>query len=126
MANSGPVWSIDRLAANTLLAALNVSDPAEVVEQVAEMFARHRECAHAWAAERVQASAIRKLESASQELFDRHSAEWTDGFRAAEAQIVAASPRDLLETNVGKAQSTGQILRKLVSSARYASIQAQA
>lgn len=125
MTESVAIWSVDRLAATQLLAGLKVPDSSEVTDHVAELFARHRECAQAWAAARVQASSIRKLEAVSVELFDRKSEEWADGFRAAEAQLVAASPHDLLGTSAGKAQTAGQILRRLVSGAKQAGLAAE-
>lgn len=121
MQDSGNIWSVDRLAASSLLAALKVEATTETLDKAAEHFAKHRQCAHEWGVERAQASAIRKLEEASADYFDRKSADWADGFRAADAQIIATTPHELLGTPVGKAKSTGQVLRRLVVQTKRAS-----
>ena len=121
MADSDNIWSVDRVAANALLAALKLEATAEMMATATEHFAKHRQCAHEWGAERAQSAAIRKLEAASLNYFDHKSPDWTDGFRAAEAQIMAIARDELLGTHVGKARSTGQILRALVGRAKQAS-----
>lgn len=118
MTDSSNIWSVDRLAANNLLAALKVDESPETLEKVAGHFARHRQSAQEWAAEKAQSIAINKLETVSRNSFGRRSEEWADGFRAAEAQIFAIRREDLLEIPAARSRSTGQILRSLVSEAK--------
>lgn len=111
-------WSMDRLAAHNLLASLKLEQTEENLELAARHFARHRESAIEWAAERTHASMLRSLESGSTMFFDRHSAEWTDGYRFAEQQVSTMMPKDLLDLGPERARSKGQVLRALVRQAR--------
>ncbi|CAN5121678.1 hypothetical protein BH10PSE12_BH10PSE12_11470 [soil metagenome] len=111
-------WSVDQLAARSLFASLNLDATDDMLEQAADYFARHRESAYAWSAERVHSNVIRKLEAASMLYFARESDEWTDGFCAAEQQVMAIRPSDLLETETVKPRTQGQILRTMVRQAR--------
>jgi hypothetical protein len=113
-------WTVDLLAAKGLLASLRVEATDAMLDVAADHFARHRESAYAWSAERVHANIIQKLESASMTYFARESDEWTDGFCAAEQQVMAIRPSELLETETVKPKSRGQILRTLVRQARSA------
>ncbi|HJT38713.1 MAG TPA: hypothetical protein VJ762_00115 [Sphingobium sp.] len=111
-------WSVDRLAANNLLAHLGLEATADTLERVERHFAQHRRTAMEWATQRVHATIIDRFEAASQDYFLHHSEEWTEGFRFAEQQVAGMTARDLLQTDPGQPQSKGQILRHLVRHAR--------
>ena len=111
-------WSVDRLAANNLLAHLGLEATADKVEWVEQHFARHRRTAMDWAAQRVHASIIDRFEAAAGDYFRHRSEAWTEGFRFAEQEVAGLTARDLLKTDTGQAQSKGQILRSLVRHAR--------
>lgn len=117
MADSDTIWSVDRLAANGLLAALDLEVTAESLAMVAAHFSMHRIAAHEWAAERAQEVTVRKLETVSQSSFERRSDDWANGFRAAEAQVLSITCEELLG-RPGRSRSAGQILRSLVSQAK--------
>lgn len=111
-------WSMDRVAAHSLLVHLKLEATADNLELVAEHFARHRKTAFEWAAERVHAYIVGKLESASMIYFARESAEWSEGFRFAEQQIFTTTADDLLQLGSNRKQTRGQILRGMVRRAR--------
>jgi hypothetical protein len=111
-------WSMDRLAAHNLLASLKLDTTEDNLEQAARHFARHRQSAIEWAAERTHSSMVRSLEAGSTSYFDRHSAEWTDGYRFAEQQVSTMMPKDLLDLGPERTRSKGQVLRALVRQAR--------
>jgi hypothetical protein len=91
-------WSVDRLAAQNLLASLRIDSTGTLLEVAAGHLARHREASQLWAVERAHSGIIRKLETASSTSFDRRSEQWTEGYRSAEALVVTMLPKDLLET----------------------------
>lgn len=111
-------WSVDRVAANNLLADLKLEATADILETVTKHFAQNRQSAIGWAAERSHSYVIRKMESVSSIYFDRKNAEWTDGFRFAQHQIAIIRPQELLELGSDKARTKGQVLRALVRHAR--------
>lgn len=111
-------WSMDRLAAHNLLASLKVAATESNLEIAARHFARHRESAIEWAAERTHSSMVRRLEAGSTMYFDRHDAEWTDGYRFAEQQVSTMLPKDLLDLGPDRMRTKGQVLRALVRQAR--------
>lgn len=114
------IWSVDRIAAGNLLISLGVKlDPADEL-LIAEHFARHRQDAHEWAAERARDRIVSKLEAASLELCPRSSDDWSQGFQRAEQMVLTMTPNELIGTDVGKARSKGQVLRALVRHARAA------
>lgn len=111
-------WTVDRLAANTLLTKLKLEATADMVDLAAQHFAEHRRNSIGWAAERAHSAIVRKLESPPPSHLDRENEHWMDGFRYAEQQILTTSPEDLLELAPEKARSKGQVLRALVRQAR--------
>lgn len=111
-------WSIDRLAANNLLASLRLEAAAETVDAVAEHFAKHRRDSIEWAANRVHSSIVRRLESAVPDQFARHGEGWADGYRFAEQQIATCIPEQLLELPSDTVRTKGQVLRAMMRQAR--------
>ena len=111
-------WNVDRLAANNLLAELKLEATDERIDSVVSHFARHRQAAYAWAAERVHAGMIARLETASMENFASQSEEWGNGFRFAEHEINMLTPTELLESQNEQVPSAGQLMRSLIRQAR--------
>lgn len=111
-------WSIDRLAANNLLASLKLEATAETLDVVAEHFSKHRRNSIEWAAKRVHSSVIRNLELTLPAHFSRQSEDWADGVRFAEHQVATMIPQALLELPSEKTRTTGQVLRAMVRQAR--------
>lgn len=111
-------WSIDRLAANNLLASLKLEATSETLDVVAEHFSKHRRNSIEWAAKRVHSSVIRTLESALPPHFDRQGENWAEGARFAEHQVATMIPEDLLELPSDTARTKGQVLRAMVRQAR--------
>lgn len=111
-------WSMDRLAAQNLLARLNVETTAGNLELAAEHFARHRDDAIGWAAERAHARMVKALEAAGPMHFSNRSEDWAEGFRFAEHQVATILPEELLDLGPARIRSKGQVLRALVRQAR--------
>lgn len=111
-------WSMDRLAAHNLLASLKVEATDDILEMAARHFARHRENAIEWAAERTHSSVVRKLEAGSAVYFDRRNGDWSDGYRFAEQQVSTMMPKELLDLGPDRTRTKGQVLRALVRQAR--------
>jgi hypothetical protein len=111
-------WSVDQLAARQLLADLSVEVTDDAIGIVATHFARNRRSSYTWAAERVHANLLRKLEADSARYFQRKSEEWTEGFCSAEQQLMTTNPAELLGTEVVRPRSKGQILRAMMREAR--------
>lgn len=117
MANN-EVWDVDRIAAAELLAALQRA-PAEALAAIAEQaFSRHRTESHEWAARRVHQSAVAELDAGARREFDRRDAIWADGYRFAEQCLQACTPNELLGAVTGRSVSRGQVLRRLIRTAK--------
>jgi len=121
--NDSDIWTVDRLAAQNLLADLKMADlkletTTGILEQLADHFARHRQSAHGWAAGQAHSTAIRMLETASMEYSARKSEEWRSGYRCAEEQLFTTTPEELLDLGPERTRSKGQILRTLVRRAK--------
>ncbi len=112
------IWSVDRIAAAELAADLGLPADEALISGIAERLARHRQDAHDWAAERVHANLMRRLDVAAVRLFERSSDAYANGFRAAEHEIIAVQPRELLELGPERVRSTGQVLRALMKTRR--------
>ncbi len=110
-------WSVDEVTAAGVLAALGLEPTAPRLGLVASQIARHRLNACEWAAERVHGAIIERLERAYIEQFGHHDMQWTDGFRAAEHEVMTARPAELLDLD-RPGRSKGQMLRALVRQAR--------
>ena len=113
-------WTVDQLAANNLLAALKLEATPERLDLVTDHLAQHREDQISWAANRLQSRLIGLLEDISTRSFERHSDDFTQGFRYAEQQILTQDPRHLVDVSPKPARSQGQILRTMVRQARQA------
>lgn len=111
-------WSMDRLAAQNLLARLNVEATPGNLELAAEHFARHRDNAIGWAAERAHSRVVRELESVGTMHFGDRCEEWAEGFRFAEHRVATMMPEELLDLVPHRTRSKGQILRSMVRQAR--------
>lgn len=111
-------WSMDQLAAHALLTRLNVEATAGNLELAAEHFARHRDNAIGWAAERAHSRIVRELEATGPMYFNDRNEEWAEGFRFAEHRVATMMPEELLELAPAKVRSKGQLLRTMVRQAR--------
>lgn len=111
-------WSVDRLAANNLLAALGVDATEERLDIAARHFSLHRETAMSLAAERARTQAIRALEQGSADRLADEPPQWGDGYRYAEEIIARLAPDDWMDMGPARARTKGQILRTLMRSAR--------
>lgn len=112
------ILSGDRVAASNLLIHLRVEATQATLDLAARHFAKHRQTAMEWAAQRAQASILDCFEDSSQRYFPHHDEKWSEGFRCAEQQIASMTIRYMLQLDVGKAQTKGQILRRLVRHSR--------
>jgi hypothetical protein len=112
------LWTVDKLAATKLLAALGLDITDEQIDRVARHFAQHRQDLTSWAAERAQSSIVRTLETASPDMFVRESDQWASGFRFAEQLVMTANPQELLDLGPERPLSKGRILRSMVRQAR--------
>lgn len=113
-------WSVDRLAASNLLAALKLDASDDLIDIVARHFAEHRRSIASWTADRIRDAIFREMEESSMSLFAHRSEDWANGFGHAEQIIMTAQPKDLLNLDPAPARSKGQILRAMVRQARQA------
>ena len=112
------VWTVDTLAANTLLAELGLEVTDDWINRIARHFAQHRQSMTSWAAERAQSTIVRSLETVSPDMFMRESDQWASGFRFAEQLVMTANPQELLNLGPERTLSKGQILRSMVRQSR--------
>lgn len=117
MTGSG-VWSMDRVAASTLLTALGLDISEERLLMVAGHFARHRDGAQDWAASRAHDHIAEKFEEAAQQDRRDHGDDWHRGFSAAEEIVLTLSPQELLGIDSARPRSKGQALRTMMRAAR--------
>lgn len=111
-------WSVDRLAASSLLARLQLDATDELLDMIARQFAEHRLAMASWAAERTQSAMIEAMEAASSAYFAHRSEEWIRGFCQAEEILCAVQPDRMLDLDPGPQRSKGQILRAMMRQAR--------
>lgn len=112
------IWSVDRLAASTLLARLGLDTDANALTMAERQFGEHRATAMEWAAKRAHASVLEIMEEGSARYFPHEDEQWCAGYCRAQQQAAAMSIHDLLKLLPGKPASKGQILRRLVRRAR--------
>jgi hypothetical protein len=111
-------WSVDELAANRLVAELELVATDDTVAQIAHHFAQHRRSMMEWAAQRIRDNMREALESASTSNFSRHGDAWVSGFNRAEELLLTLSPAELLSLEREQPRSQGQYLRQMIREAR--------
>lgn len=110
-------WSMDELAAANMLGELGIDPTTENLARAAAHFARHRRYVAGWAAQRVHADMVSRLEQAAMSHDARPQEAWREGFRFAQHQLMTAHPSQSLD-EPDPAPSKGQILRGLLRRAR--------
>lgn len=107
-------WSVDRIAAINLFRMLKLEPSDQQVMIASEQFAAHRRDTDSWAASRLHTKITNQLEAASVVYFQRQGESWSDGYRAAQYELMRIFPDELIDTGPDKARTKGQVLRSMI------------